>query len=116
MTTYYFANSTGCLHLDIQSSITLRGAITRLLNQLRKNDNIDHSAHILSTLGKTRPQTTQATPTKTQRPITSQRVDHATSVRELEVDSQMERLRSQVARLEYENAKLKVDLQNRSID
>ena len=27
----------------------------------------------------------------------------------------MERLRSQVARLEYENAKLKVDLQNRSV-
>jgi hypothetical protein len=35
-------------------------------------------------------------------------------MREIEVDSQMERLRLQGIRLEYENAKLKVDLQNRS--
>ena len=40
---------------------------------------------------------------------------HVTSAGELEVDPLVERLCSQVARLEYENAKLKVDLQNRSV-
>ena len=75
-------------------------------------DDLDN-VRVSSTAEAEKPSATRATPTKNQCPIVSQRVDHVTSVGDVEMDSLVERLRSQVARLEYENAKLQVDLQNR---
>lgn len=99
------------LHIDVQSSSVLRGVISHLLDQLRKKDVTIQD--LSSTLKTARPHATHATPTKKQHPITSHRMDHVTSAAGM--DSLVERLRAQVARLEYENAKLKVDLQNKSV-
>ena len=48
--------------------------------------------------------------------MTLHEVDHMMSVAEVEDDPLVERLQSQVARLEYENAKMRVDLINRSVE
>ena len=67
---------------------------------------------VSSTFKTTSPLTT---PTKRQRPITSHGAGLMTSMTVADPLGDLERLQSQVTRLEYENAKLKLDLQNRFV-
>lgn len=100
-------DSKGHLLLPEASSIALRQSLWQLMEEGDRRETLNQQLVTALATSRSHHSESSATPTTGNRPIRRADGGHMTP------DPLLQKLQSQVARLEHENARLKVDLQNR---